>query len=57
MEFNIYLQNQKNFLKYIKTLYKKKILKIWDDNHLDFTFEKKPFSKKYIGMKANNDLV
>ena len=47
----------KLFIKYIQKLYKKKILKGWDDNHLDFTFEKKPFSKKYIGRKANNDLV
>ena len=45
------------FTKYIQKLYKNKILKSWDDNHLDFTFEKKPFSKKYIGRKANNDLV
>jgi predicted NAD/FAD-dependent oxidoreductase len=47
----------KPFIKYIHKLYKNKILKSWDDNHLDFTFEKKPFSKKYIGRKANNDLV
>ena len=47
----------KSFIKYIHKLYKNKILKSWDDNHLDFTFEKKPFSTKYIGRKANNDLV
>ena len=47
----------KPFIKYIHKLYKNKILKSWDNNHLDFTFEKKPFSKKYIGRKANNDLV
>ena len=47
----------KLFTKYIKKLHKNKILKIWDDNHLDFTFEKKPSSKKYIGTKANNDLT
>ncbi len=47
----------KLFIKYINKLYKNKILKSWDDNHLDFTFEKKPFSIKYIGRKANNDLV
>ena len=45
------------FTKYIQKLYKNRILKSWDDNHLDFTFEKKPFSTKYIGRKANNDLV
>ena len=47
----------KPFTKYIQKLYKNKILKSWDDNHLDFTFEKKPVSTKYIGRKANNDLV
>jgi predicted NAD/FAD-dependent oxidoreductase len=47
----------KLFIKYVQKLHKNKILKIWDDNHLDFTFEKKPFSTKYIGRKANNDLV
>ena len=47
----------KLFIKYIQKLYRNKILKSWDDNHLDFTFEKKPFSTKYIGRKANNDLV
>jgi len=47
----------KLFTKYIKKLYKKKILKSWDENHLDFTFEKKSLSTKYIGRIANNDLV
>ena len=47
----------KIFTKYIKKLYKKKILKTWDGNHLDFTFEKKTFSSKYIGKKANNDFI
>jgi predicted NAD/FAD-dependent oxidoreductase len=47
----------KPFTKYIQKLHKNKILKNWDDNHLDFTFEKKPFSTKYIGKRANNDLV
>jgi len=47
----------KLFIKYIEKLYKNKILKSWDNNHLDFTFEKKLFSTKYIGRKANNDLV
>ncbi len=45
------------FSKYIKKLYKNKILKIWENNHLDFTYEKKPISNKFIGTKANNDLV
>jgi predicted NAD/FAD-dependent oxidoreductase len=47
----------KLFTKYIQRLHKKKILKNWDDNHLDFTFEKKPLSSKFIGRRANNDLV
>ena len=47
----------KEFTKYIQKLNKKKVLKTWDENHLDFTFEKKPFSSKYIGKKANNDLA
>ncbi len=44
----------KEFLKFIKTLCKKKKAKIWTGNHLDFTFEKKDISKKFIGMKGNN---
>jgi predicted NAD/FAD-dependent oxidoreductase len=47
----------KPFIKYIEKLHKKKVLKNWDDNHLDFTFEKKNLSTKYIGRRANNDLV
>ena len=47
----------KIFTKYIKKFYKNKILKTWDENHLDFTFEKKSLSTKYIGKKANNDLI
>ena len=44
------------FIKLIKKLYKKKILKTWNGNHLDFTFEKKSITSKYIGSKANNAL-
>ena len=47
----------KLFTKYIKMLHKNKILRNWNDNHLDFTFNKKPYSTKYIGRRANNDLV
>ncbi|MDC0477157.1 NAD(P)-binding protein [Pelagibacteraceae bacterium] len=46
----------KVFTKIIQKLYKKKILKTWDGNHLDFTFEKKKLTPKYIGLKANNAL-
>ena len=44
----------KEFLKFIKALCKKKEAKIWTGNHLDFTFEKKEISEKFIGMKGNN---
>ncbi len=44
----------KEFLMFIKTLCKKKEAKIWTGNHLDFTFEKKDISEKFIGMKGNN---
>ncbi len=47
----------KLFTKYIEKLHKNKILKTWNENHLDFTFKKKFSSIKYIGKKANNDLV
>ena len=33
----------KEFTKFIQKLHKKKTLKTWDENHLDFTFEKKTF--------------
>ena len=33
---------------------KKKHAKIWSGNHLDFTFEKKDKSEKFIGTKGNN---
>ena len=47
----------KKFLKFTKKLCKNKTLKTWNENHLDFTFEKKPLLVRYIGKKANNDLV
>ena len=37
------------FKNFINQLNKKKILKIWDGNHLDFTFEKKDNNQKFIG--------
>ena len=46
----------KEFTKLIEELSKKKIFKIWDGHHLDFTFEKKTVAPKYIGLKANNAL-
>ena len=44
----------KQFIKFIQKLSKKKILSRWNGNHLDFTFENKPLTPKYIGVKANN---
>ena len=46
----------KTFKKFILNLKKKKILKKWEGNHLDFTFKKKEVSTKYIGLKGNNDI-
>ena len=47
----------KLFSNYVKKLYKNKILKIWNENHLDFSFGRKHSLTKYIGKKANNDLA
>jgi len=44
----------KEFNSFILDLEKKKILKKWQGNHLDFTFEKKDEVPKYIGVKGNN---
>ena len=46
----------KKFLNYIKKLHKKKVLKKWDGNHLDFLFNKKDQSSKFVGTRANNDI-
>ena len=43
------------FKKILISLKKKKILKDWPGAHLDFTFENKKNSKKFIGVKGNND--
>ncbi len=45
------------FKKDLKKLIDKKILKIWDGNHLDFTFKKNSNAMKVIGKKGNNDLI
>ena len=46
----------KEFSKLIKRLSKKKIFKIWNGNHIDYTFKKKLLIPKYIGLTANNAL-
>jgi len=42
-----------NFKKFITNLKKKKVLKEWFGNHLDYTFKKKNIVK-YIGVKSNS---
>ena len=44
------------FKKYLNKLIQKKILKIWEGNHLDFTFKQTSNYKKIIGIKGNNDI-
>ena len=44
------------FKKFILNLKKKNILKEWLGQHLDFTFERKEDSIKYIGSQGNNDI-
>ena len=46
----------KQFKKFIENLEKKNVLKLWNGNHLDFTFNNKDQIKRYIGKKANNDI-
>ena len=46
----------KEFKKFILVLKKKKILIEWLGQHLDFKFDKKEKSTKYIGKKGNNDI-
>jgi len=45
-----------SFKKFILSLKKRRVLKEWTGSHLDFTFEKKKDSIKYIGSKGNNDI-
>ena len=52
-----YLSPKSNeFKKFVLDLKKKNALKEWPGQHLDFTFEKKENSIKYIGLKGNNDI-
>ena len=44
------------FKKFVLEFKKKKIIKEWVGNHIDFTFEKKKTSPRYIGTKGNNDI-
>lgn len=46
----------KNFINFLNQLEKKKIVKSWQGNHLDFNFEKKGNVKKYIGFTSNNSI-
>tara|TARA_B100000780_G_scaffold252568_1_gene199756 strand:- start:1324 stop:2310 length:987 start_codon:yes stop_codon:yes gene_type:complete len=52
-----YLSPKSNkFKKFILKLKKKNVLKEWLGQHLDFTFERKEKTIKYIGSKGNNDI-
>ena len=44
----------KPFKKLIQKLYKDKSLKLWEGEHLDFTFKRKNNKEKFIGKKGNN---
>ncbi len=51
-----YSPKDTQFKKFLTNLIKKKILKIWGGNHLDFTFKNEMNCLKIIGVKGNNDL-
>ncbi len=51
-----YSSKNKQFEKFLNLLMKKKVLKYWNGNHLDFTFKKKIVSRKIIGTNGNNNL-
>ena len=46
----------REFKKFILNLKKKSVLKDWTGKHLDFTFERKEKSLKFIGRKGNSDI-
>lgn len=46
----------KEFKNFITSLYNKKILTVWNGNHLDFSFKNEKNKTRYIGRKANNDI-
>ena len=48
--------NNNKFIQFLKFLKRKKIIKVWDGNHIDFTFKKKINSDKFIGVHGNNDI-
>ena len=51
-----YSPKNREFKEFLEKLLKKKILKIWNGNHLDFTLKTGDKSNKIIGVKGNNDL-
>ena len=52
-----YSTKNTQFNKYLNKLISKKILRVWNGIHLDFTFSKNVNSQKIIGNKGNNDLI
>ena len=51
-----YSPKNKGFHKFILDLQKKKIIKTWDGDHLDFTFKNGSDNEKFIGKNGNNDI-
>ena len=51
-----YSPKSSEFNKFINLHLKKKVLKVWEGDHLDFTFKKKLETIKIIGNKGNNSL-
>ena len=47
---------QSSFKKFLNFLKNIRVIKEWNGNHLDFNFEKKKKSIKFIGFKSNNDI-
>ena len=51
-----YSPKSKNFKKFLLELKKKKIIKEWSGNHINFNFDINKSLIKYIGIKGNNDI-
>ena len=47
---------KKEFKNFLTKIFKKKIIKKWNGNHLNFILENKKIKDKYIGKNGNNDI-
>ena len=47
---------KKEFKNFLTKTFKKKIIKKWNGNHLNFILENKKIKDKYIGKNGNNDI-